>query len=62
LDLADEKSANDALFPSQLLMTGNMLFEILDPFLMWKQIYLSLRKTISETGTGGVSGLWFAQG
>lgn len=38
-------------------MTGNMLFEILDPFLMWKQIYLSLRETISGSGSADVSRL-----
>lgn len=32
----------------QLLLTGNMLFEILDPFLLWKQIYLSIKKTMSS--------------
>lgn len=40
---------------SQLLMTGNMLFEILDPFLMWKQIYFSLRDTIDRAGSADVS-------
>lgn len=40
---------------SQLLMTGNMLFEILDPFLMWKQIYFSLRDTIDRAGSAEVS-------
>lgn len=39
----------------QLLMTGNMLFEILDPFLMWKQIYFSLRDTIEGRGSSKVS-------
>lgn len=29
-------------------MTGNMLFEILDPFLMWKQIFCSLSVTIDD--------------
>lgn len=28
-------------------MTGNMLFEIIDPFLMWKQIYIAVRDTIN---------------
>ncbi|CEQ42798.1 SPOSA6832_04666 [Sporobolomyces salmonicolor] len=27
----------------ELLMTGNMLFEILDPFLLWQQIYLAVK-------------------
>ena len=31
-------------------MTGNMLFEIIDPFLMWKQIYASVRESISSSG------------
>jgi len=35
----------------QLLMTGNMLFEILDPFLMWKQIYFSLRDAVDGAGS-----------
>lgn len=30
----------------ELLLTGNMLFEILDPFLMWKQIFLALRHSV----------------
>jgi hypothetical protein len=30
----------------QLLMTGNMLFEILDPFLLWKQIYLTIKSEL----------------
>ncbi|KAM0754971.1 hypothetical protein T439DRAFT_284317 [Meredithblackwellia eburnea MCA 4105] len=34
----------------ELLMTGNMLFEILDPFLMWKQIYSAVKTTIIEEG------------
>ncbi|KAL8286531.1 hypothetical protein RQP46_004548 [Phenoliferia psychrophenolica] len=34
----------------KLLMTGNMLFEIIDPFLMWKQIYIAVRDTITGTG------------
>ncbi|KAI5481667.1 cellular morphogenesis-related protein [Pseudohyphozyma bogoriensis] len=33
----------------ELLMTGNMLFEIIDPFLMWKQIFFSVRDTIKES-------------
>ena len=38
-------------------MTGNMLFEILDPFLMWKQIFFSLKSTIDDDvkQTTGVS-------
>lgn len=39
----------------QLLMTGNMLFEIIDPFLMWKQIYTSLRETITTSRSVEVS-------
>ncbi|GAA6000168.1 hypothetical protein JCM10207_007887 [Rhodosporidiobolus poonsookiae] len=27
----------------ELLMTGNMLFEILDPFLLWKQVYAAVK-------------------
>lgn len=30
-------------------MTGNMLFEIIDPFLMWKQIYISVREAIKAS-------------
>lgn len=37
---------------AQLLMTGNMLFEIIDPFLMWKQIYTSVRSSVSGEGNG----------
>lgn len=36
-------------------MTGNMLFEIIDPFLMWKQIYTSLRETITTSRSVEVS-------
>ncbi|BGP31712.1 hypothetical protein JCM10296v2_003486 [Rhodotorula toruloides] len=32
-----------------LLMTGNMLFEIVDPFILWKQIYLAIRAGLSPT-------------
>ncbi|GAA5831398.1 hypothetical protein JCM3766R1_001734 [Sporobolomyces carnicolor] len=32
----------------ELLLTGNMLFEILDPFLLWKQIYHSIRSALTE--------------
>ncbi|GAA6010233.1 hypothetical protein JCM11491_005403 [Sporobolomyces phaffii] len=32
----------------ELLLTGNMLFEILDPFLLWKQIYLSVCSTLTR--------------
>lgn len=32
----------------QLLMTGNMLFEIIDPFLMWKQIYGSVQTFVEN--------------
>ncbi|GAA5913260.1 Dop1p [Sporobolomyces salmoneus] len=35
----------------ELLLTGNMLFEILDPFLLWKQIYLSICSALNETGS-----------
>lgn len=38
-------------------MTGNMLFEILDPFLMWKQIYFSLREAIEGDGPAEVGRL-----
>ncbi|GAA5936298.1 Dop1p [Sporobolomyces koalae] len=34
----------------ELLMTGNMLFEILDPFLLWKQIYTSLGSALTQDG------------
>ncbi|KAK4703671.1 hypothetical protein P7C70_g2546, partial [Phenoliferia sp. Uapishka_3] len=35
----------------ELLMTGNMLFEIIDPFLMWKQIYGAVRDAVEGKGT-----------
>jgi hypothetical protein len=35
----------------QLLMTGNMLFEIIDPFLMWKQVFFSIRDAIKGNGS-----------
>ncbi|KAM0788392.1 hypothetical protein ACM66B_001530 [Microbotryomycetes sp. NB124-2] len=41
----------------ELLMTGNMLFEILDPFLMWKQIYGMLQEAISGGTTRDPIGL-----
>lgn len=31
----------------QLLMTGNMLLEVLDPFLLWKQLYIALRADLA---------------
>ncbi|GAA5992102.1 hypothetical protein JCM5350_006348 [Sporobolomyces pararoseus] len=34
----------------ELLLTGNMLFEILDPFLLWKQIYFSVRSALNADG------------
>ncbi|SCZ93044.1 BZ3500_MvSof-1268-A1-R1_Chr6-2g08425 [Microbotryum saponariae] len=37
----------------ELLMTGNMLFEILDPFLMWKAIYFSMRSSIVSAYSAG---------
>ncbi|SCV67868.1 BQ2448_5479 [Microbotryum intermedium] len=37
----------------ELLMTGNMLFEILDPFLMWKAIYFSMRSSIVSACSAG---------
>lgn len=39
----------------ELLMTANMLFEILDPFLMWKQIYHSIRASVQDTEAKDVS-------
>ncbi|KAK4051842.1 hypothetical protein OIV83_002547 [Microbotryomycetes sp. JL201] len=41
----------------ELLMTGNMLFEILDPFLMWKQIHGMLQEAISGGSAGDPIGL-----
>ncbi|GAA5884793.1 hypothetical protein JCM16303_007269 [Sporobolomyces ruberrimus] len=32
----------------ELLLTGNMLFEILDPFLLWKQIYCAVRRALND--------------
>ncbi|KDE03256.1 hypothetical protein MVLG_06250 [Microbotryum lychnidis-dioicae p1A1 Lamole] len=37
----------------ELLMTGNMLFEILDPFLMWKAIYFSMRSSVVSACSAG---------
>ncbi|KAK4333987.1 Protein dopey [Rhodotorula toruloides] len=34
-----------------LLMTGNMLFEIVDPFILWKQIYLAIRAGLSPSSS-----------
>ncbi|GAA5921263.1 hypothetical protein JCM3775_002966 [Rhodotorula graminis] len=31
----------------ELLMTGNMLLEVLDPFLLWKQLYVALRADLA---------------
>ena len=36
-------------------MTGNMLFEIIDPFLMWKQIYNSVRAAVNGDDRDGKS-------
>ncbi|GAA6058598.1 hypothetical protein JCM10212_004009 [Sporobolomyces blumeae] len=36
----------------ELLLTGNMLFEILDPFLLWKQIYLAVESAIAKNEDG----------
>lgn len=36
----------------QLLMTGNMLFEVLDPFLLWKQLYLTSRDEVEGIQDG----------
>lgn len=49
---ANQFGRDEMLTPgfSQLLMTGNMLFEIIDPFLMWKQIYASVRENIGSSG------------
>ncbi|GAA5887198.1 hypothetical protein JCM6882_002446 [Rhodosporidiobolus microsporus] len=32
----------------ELLMTGNMLFEVLDPFLLWKQVYRSIKSEMHD--------------
>ncbi|BGP07694.1 Protein dopey-1 [Rhodotorula toruloides] len=34
-----------------LLMTGNMLFEIVDPSILWKQIYLAIRAGLSPSSS-----------
>ncbi|GAA5902657.1 hypothetical protein JCM8208_007031 [Rhodotorula glutinis] len=31
----------------ELLMTGNMLLEVLDPFLLWRQLYIALRADLA---------------
>ncbi|GAA5982369.1 hypothetical protein JCM11641_006959 [Rhodosporidiobolus odoratus] len=36
----------------ELLMTSNMLFDILDPFLMWKQVYIAVKAELEpDTAT-----------
>lgn len=32
----------------QLLMTANVLFEAIDPFLLWKQLYTSIRSDFTS--------------
>ncbi|GEM07562.1 cellular morphogenesis-related protein [Rhodotorula toruloides] len=39
------------LFLAQLLMTGNMLFEIVDPFILWKQVHLAIRADLSSSSS-----------
>ncbi|GJN87072.1 hypothetical protein Rhopal_000017-T1 [Rhodotorula paludigena] len=45
-DLRPEDAHDD------LLMTGNMLFEVLDPFLLWKQLYLTSRNEVEGIQDG----------
>lgn len=32
-------------------MTGNMLFEIVDPFILWKQVYLAVSTELSPSSS-----------
>ncbi|BGP38275.1 hypothetical protein JCM10449v2_002204 [Rhodotorula kratochvilovae] len=38
----------------ELLMTGNMLFEVLDPFLLWKQLFAAVRADLAGEANGAV--------
>lgn len=43
----------------QLLMTGNMLAEVVDPFLTWKQLYTSVKSALTISSTAEVSHIIF---
>lgn len=45
---SDGAADTDHACDPQLLLTGNMLFEILDPFLLWKQIYCAVRRALND--------------
>ncbi|GAA5879237.1 hypothetical protein JCM8547_003940, partial [Rhodosporidiobolus lusitaniae] len=47
------KSLRPADDHDELLMTGNMLFEILDPFLLWKQIYAAVKAELEAQRPAG---------
>ncbi|BGP14202.1 hypothetical protein JCM10213v2_002145 [Rhodosporidiobolus nylandii] len=38
----------------ELLMTGNMLFEVVDPFLLWKQVYAAVKAELAGQRGEGV--------
>lgn len=44
---------------SQLLMTGNMLAEVVDPFLTWRQLYTSVKSALTVSSTAEVSHIIF---
>ena len=49
----DAVFVSDSIGCTQILMTGSMLYEVMDPYLVWRRLFQSLKVDLDTTQPAG---------